>query len=198
MLRIQISPWKKLVVAAAVLACSLAVGYGAAPRGWILAGTAPAEYETRVDTDHAYQGHPSALLKSKQARTTGFGTLMQQISAGQYEGKRVRLSGVVKSEEVTGWAGLWMRVDKEKEVLAFDNMQDRAITGTGDWQRYNVVLDVPRDATGISFGMLLTGAGEVWLSGMKFEVVGLDVPTTNMTGKDGHAPSEPVNLDFTE
>ena len=91
-----------------------------------------------------------------------------------------------------------MRVDKEKDVLAFDNMQDRSITGTGDWQRYNVVLDVPRDATGIAFGMLLTGAGEVWLSGLKFEVVGLDVPTTNMTGKVGHAPSEPVNLDFTE
>ncbi|MGB8322125.1 MAG: hypothetical protein WCE52_04100 [Candidatus Acidiferrum sp.] len=102
MLRMQISPWKRLVGAAAVLACSLAVGYGAVPRGWMLAGSAPSEYETGVDTEHGYQGHPSAFLKSKQARTTGFGTLMQQISAGQFEGKRVRLSGVVKAEEVTG------------------------------------------------------------------------------------------------
>ena len=36
------------------------------------------------------------------------------------------------------WAGLWMRVDKGKDMVAFDNMQDRPIKGTTDWQRYYI------------------------------------------------------------
>ncbi len=37
---------------------------------------------------------------------------------------------------------------------------------------YEVVLDVPADAAGISFGALLNGRGEIWLNGVKFDVVG--------------------------
>lgn len=41
----------------------------------------------------------------------GLGTLMQQISAQNYVGKRVRFSGFVKTKEVEGWCGLWFRID---------------------------------------------------------------------------------------
>jgi hypothetical protein len=81
-------------------------------------------------------------------------------------------------------------------MVAFDNMQDRAITGTTGWQRYNVVLDVPKDATGISFGILLNGTGEVWLNSTKFEVVGPEIPVTSHG--DRKLPDKPVNLDFAE
>jgi len=52
-----------------------------------------------------------------------------------------------------------MRGDKGTEVIAFDNMQKRAINGTTGWQRYEVVLDVPKDATVVAFGILLNGGG---------------------------------------
>jgi hypothetical protein len=122
--------------------------------------------------------------------------LMQSIRAEQYKGKRVRLSGFVKSQTVVSWAGLWMRVDQGKDMVAIDNMQDRPVKGTTDWQRYDVVLNVPPDSTGISFGILLDGAGEVWLSSTKFDVVGADVPVTGAADKK--TPDNPVNLDFTE
>ena len=167
------------------------------PHGWFLAGSKPSEFEAGVDPGQAYQGHRSAYLKSKQLSADGFGTLMQQFTAEQYLGKRVRLSGLVKSQEVAEWAGLWVRVDKGKETgVAFDNMQDRAIKGTTDWRRYEVVLDVPEDATGIALGILLTGAGEVWLNGARFEVVGADVAVTG--SKNTKTPDKPVNLDFAE
>jgi hypothetical protein len=102
----------------------------------------------------------------------------------------------VKSEEVAGWAGLWMRVDKGTEMAAFDNMQNRPIRGSTAWQRYDVVLDVPKDATGISFGILLNGTGEVWLSGTKFEIVSAEVKVTGSAAQT--LPGRPVNLDFTE
>jgi hypothetical protein len=166
------------------------------PRGWFLAGTKPAEYEAGVDADQLHQGHASAFLKSRALSVDGFGTLMQSVRAERYIGKRVRLSGLVKSREVMSWAGLWMRVDKGKDIVAFDNMQDRPIKGTTDWHRYDVVLDVPADSTGISFGILLDGTGKVWLSGTKFDVVGAAVPSTDAS--DRKIPDNPVNLDFTE
>ena len=176
-----------------LLTCSLAL-QAAAPAGWFLAGTKPASYEAGVDAQAAYNGHPSAYLKSKVSDTGGFGTLMQDFRADNYAGKRVRFSAFVKSDGVQSWAGLWMRVDKEKDSVAFDNMLDRPIKGTTGWQKYEVVLDVPQDATGIFFGVLLDGPGAVWLNSAKFEVVGADVPTTG--GKSGKLPDGPTNLDF--
>jgi hypothetical protein len=166
------------------------------PRGWYLAGTKPAEYEAGVDPGQIYRGHDSAFLKSKRPSVDGFGTLMQGINAEQYKGNTVRLSALVKSEEVTGWAGLWMRVDKGAEPLAFDNMQKRPIIGTTGWQRYYVVLDVPKDATNIAFGILLSGPGQVWLNNTRFEIVGLDVPATGASQKT--LPDKPVNLEFND
>jgi len=188
---------RKVTTRAAIgLAVCVLVAHANVPRGWFMAGSRPDEFEAGVDAEHMYQGHASAFLKSKDSSVDGFGTLMQSLRAEQYKGKRVRLSGLVKSEEVVGWAGLWMRVDQGKDVVAFDNMQDRAIKATTAWQPYEVVLDVPQDATGISFGILLAGAGEVWLSSTKFDVVGTDVPATGRGDKK--IPDKPVNLEFTE
>jgi hypothetical protein len=72
-------------------------------------------------------------------------------------------------------------------------MQDRPIKGTTEWQRYEVVLDVPEGATGIFFGILLDGRGEVWLNSVNFEVVGTDVPVTS--GRRAR-PNGPRNLEF--
>lgn len=139
--------------------------YADVPHGWFLAGSKPAEFDAGLDPGQAYQGHASAVLKSNRPNVDGFGTLMQQFTAGLYAGKRVRLSGFLKTEEVSGWAGLWLRVDKENEMVGFDNMQNRAVKGTTGWHHYEVVLDVPKDATGIALGVLLDGSGKVWLNG---------------------------------
>jgi hypothetical protein len=166
----------------------------AAPAGWLLAGSNPRNYETGLDPQASYRGFPSAYLKAKPSATEGFGTLMQEFSAGQYAGERVRLRASVKSEEVADWAGLWMRVDKGATAVSFDNMMDRPIKGTTTWQNYEVILDVPQDATAIAFGILLSKSGSVWLNSVKFESVGLDVPATGKAPK--RFPEAPANLNF--
>jgi hypothetical protein len=176
---------------------SLLTALAAAPEGWFMAGSKPASYDTGVDSEAMYNGHPSAFVKSKQPSIDGFGTLMQQFKADQYLGKRIRFSAFVKSEGVKDWAGLWMRVDKgsgaSTKTLAFDNMQHRAIKGTTNWQNYEVVLDVPEDATGIFFGILLSSTGSVWLNTANFDVVPISIPTT---GTSQTLPEAPKNLDF--
>ena len=120
---------------------------------------------------------------------------MQDVRAEHYADKRVRFSAFVKTEDAKS-AGLWMRVDKGPSMVAFDNMQDRPLTGTSGWQRYSIVLNVPKDATAVSFGILLVGSGKVWINSGNLEIVSNDVPTTGNADKSNARPLEPVNLDF--
>ena len=188
-------PWwsNGFMIFIAVLAGSLLLS-AAAPQGWYVAGSKPTEYEAGTDAQAAYNGHASAYLRAKAPAVEGFGTLMQDFQAAKYAGKRVRFSAFAKTEGVKAWAGLWMRVDKGADMVAFDNMQTRPLKGTTDWQNYQVVLDVPQDATGIFIGVLLTGSGTVWLNSAKFEVVGKDVPTTIKSTP--LRPDGPANLSF--
>ncbi len=137
---------------------------------------------------------PEPYLRSKGPEPEGFGTLMQTFQASAYLNKRLRYSAYVKSEEVENWAGLWMRIDgSQAKMLGFDNMQNRPIKGTLDWQPYEIVLNVPQDSTNIAFGILLEGSGQVWLSDIRFTEVASDVSVTDLTKS---YPDQPENLDF--
>lgn len=185
-----------LVVSIAMLATLwLSSSAHAAPEGWHLAGSAPGSYESGSDAKVKKSGKSSGYLKSKEKSISGFGTLMQTLAPDKYAGKRVRLSAVVKADKVKDWAGLWMRVDGEGTTpLAFDNMQGRAIKGTSNWKRYEVVLDVPKKATAVAFGILLSGTGSVWIDNVKLETVSKSTPITG--GSGATLPTSPQNPGF--
>lgn len=186
-----------------LVACCVVLS-AAVPRGWYLQGTKPADYEVAIDPEAEYNNYRSVLLRAEKPVAKGFGTLMQQFRADNYLGKRVRFSGSLRADGVQDWAGLWMRVNKGNLVVAFDNMQGRALKGTRGWQDYEIVLKVPIEATDISFGILLKGSGSVWLSHPEFETVGSSVPTTGSVNfpyqmqqtSNFPFPEGPVNLNF--
>jgi hypothetical protein len=180
-----------MLVAGIIVGCSSQAFAAGPPQGWFLAGNRPADYTSGTDAQVVYAGQPSAYLKSIKPEINGFGTLMQEFKADDYLGKRVRFSAFVRTEAVQDWAGLWMRVDKGREAVSFDNMQDRPIKGTTAWQSYAVVLDVPSDATGLAFGILVHGVGSAWINGVVFEVVTAGAP---VTGNLLVAPNGPQNL----
>ncbi len=148
-------------------------------KGWFLAGSNPESYEIGLVKDAERNGNV-AFLKSKKA-VDGFGTIMQSFNPSSYLGKRVRLSGYIKSKDVTNWAGMWFRIDgpEKTKPLAFDNMQERPIKGTTEWKKYEIVLDAPENSVGFAFGLLQAGPGEVWLDDLNFEIVDKSVPLTN-------------------
>lgn len=188
-------PHRLLEILAVIAAASITL-QGAAPKGWFIAGSKPAEYDSGLDPSATHNNSPSAFLKAKSASIDGFGTLMQEFRADHYSGKRIRFSAFVKTADAQS-AALWMRVDKGPSMVAFDNMQNRSIKGTSNWQKYDIVLDVPQDATEIFFGLLLTGGtGEAWISDAKIEVVGPEVLPTGAPAQT--LPDEPTNLDFRE
>jgi hypothetical protein len=163
------------------------------PRGWIARGKSPTSYEMGSECC-AGESKPAAFLKSRPT-VIGFGTLMQEFSADAYRNQRIRFSAEVRSQGIVGWAGLWMRVDDQKDDSpSFDNMQNRPIVGTTGWTRYDVVLDVPDDSIRVALGILLEGTGQVWMREIRFEVVTPDVPCTDVTGSV--LPDAPQNLEL--
>jgi len=157
--------------------------------GWFLAGDTPQDYRIAPETDAPQGRTASASLGAQADAPSGFGTLMQIVQAGGYPGTRLRMSGWIKATDVADRAGLWMRVDgadaaKTQRSLSFDNMQDRPITGTRDWARYDIVLDAPATAAAIAFGILLQGKGKVWLADVQFATVGADIPVTGTPTTD--------------
>ncbi|WDH82946.1 helix-turn-helix domain-containing protein [Paenibacillus urinalis] len=168
-------------------------------KGWFISGSHPHDYEMGIDRNTVHQGSTSGYLKARTPMDDGaFATMMQQFKADKYKGKRMRFSGFVKTENVKEYCGLWMRVDSHSEdVLQFDNMNDRRITGDTHWNHYAIVLDVPEESGTISFGVLLMGEGKVWVDGFQFEEVDLSVPTTSLK-LDYAIGDEPTNLSFEE
>jgi hypothetical protein len=165
-------------------------------KSWFMAGSDPGDYELGIDPNAKYYGKNSAFLKAAVAEPRGFGSMMQMFKANDFLNKRMRFSAYVKSEEIEAWAGLWMRIDGSgQQPLGFDNMQNRPIKGTTDWQKYAVVLDVPAESVNIAFGILLECKGQVWLNDVQFEEVGMDVPITSIDGNCEY-PDKPGNLDF--
>ncbi len=150
-------------VTATTQPCTSAPATPASLSSWLLAGMAPQDFEV-VNASPGGQ-----TLKNKVAAPADFGTLMQMGPAGALAGKRVKLSATLQATGVTGWAGLWMRVDGPNGVLAFDNMEDRPISGTAAAKPYEVILDVPANAVSVAFGVLLTSAGSVTASGFTFQ-----------------------------
>lgn len=167
------------------------------PPGWFANGNAKELYEVGVDENNSWGGMPSAYARSIGDTTDKFGGMMQTIAADSFKNQRVRLTGWVKTEDVTEGAHLWLRVDGSSQgsALQFDNMQKRAPKGTTDWEEYSVVLDVPDEATRVNYGFFVSGQGQMWVNGLTITPVGNDVPSTNMlTPKT--LPPTPVNLGF--
>lgn len=170
-----------ILIALIMLALCVQDSYTQKIDGWFKTGSKPESYEWGK-ADEKYNDGKVYYLKSIEPSIDGFGTIMTYIMPEQYSGKRIRLTGFVKNESITGWAGMWMRVDgtDKNKSLAFDNMSKRAITGTNDWTKYEIVLDVAPEAIGIAYGFLVHGTGNAWFSGFTLETVGNDVPTTDM------------------
>ena len=56
-------------------------------------------------------------------------------------------------------------------VATFNSIPSALIAGTRDWQRYEIIADVPQNSSSIGFGIVLSGKGQVWLDEVQLEVV---------------------------
>ncbi|MGB7210587.1 MAG: nuclear transport factor 2 family protein [Pyrinomonadaceae bacterium] len=178
------------------------------PVGWIRTpANSSGGYLITVDKNNKRGEGASASIKFNCADDSGFGSIGQFIAADNYLGKRVRLTGWLRTENADS-AVLWMRIDGNRRTLGFDNMMNRPVTGTTDWKQFEVVLDVPAEAINVVIGSFIQGKGQMWVDDLKLEVAGAGVASTNQlspeqtrldnpnrTGKTSDI-KQPVNLGF--
>ena len=138
-----------------------------------------------VDPDRAQevQSLYDSLKQVQAPEAFGLATYSFPIEAAR--GKTITYRGQIKTEGVDeGYAGLWWRVGgPDNAILGFDNMQEREIRGTGDWEEHVISMEVPEEATDIVFGALLPGTGKAWFDGLVVEL-------------DGQPYSDPDRFDF--
>lgn len=165
------------------------------PLGWSGFVGQPPSFAVGVETANTHGGAQAAFVANAVALPpdSTFTQFSQVLRPNSYFGHRLRLSGYFRPTGVilpTAAAaadhrappvsGLWMRIDGPGEILAFDNMQTRPVTGTTDWQLVSIVLDVPANAIGVAFGVLFSGTGQLLVDDLTLDTVGVAVPTTDM------------------
>ncbi|MFZ4412703.1 MAG: hypothetical protein ACOYOV_06440 [Bacteroidales bacterium] len=193
---------KKIMTIVLLIAMTVTVLSFDLPKAWLKAGDKPNSYDMGIDKGAGQNGTNAATIQSRDKKIDGFGTLMQNCLPVNYLGKRIKMSGFLKTKDVAEWSGFWLRIDQKgsDETLGFDNMhdgkKDRSIKGTTDWTKYEIVLDVPLKTTNIAFGALLVGTGQIWFDNLKFEVVDNTIPTTGSGSESAMPLKEPTNLDF--
>lgn len=153
------------------------------PAGWQRTpGGTGDQYSINVDKNVRHGGTASASIRfSCGSLDESWASLGQAVAADDYRGKRVRLTGWLKTADAEG-AGIWMRIDGEKHMFGFDNMSNRLVKGTTDWKQYSVVLDVPAEAVNIYFGTLVWENGQVWSDDFALEIVDKSVASTDING----------------
>lgn len=143
------------------------------PDGWLRWGF---NYNLRVDTIEKHSGKVSVLIEpSGKNPSEGFGCIARSIPA-IYQGNEIEVKAWLKFEHVTdGFVGLLLRIDGEAGMLQFDNMGEKNIHGTADWQLYSVKLPFPAAGRTISFGAVFTGTGKLWVDDFQVLINGKDI-----------------------
>lgn len=188
--------WK--VFAAAPLVAFLVVASAndvVMPSSWSSASTGKSSkaFVIGLDPQVTWQGQRSITVRAQvPADDIDYGAAIQYVTAHGYEGRRVRFSGVLKTDGITQWAGVFLQSNPDGvESYWGSRSRDDPPRGSGsgpgsaDWRRVGVVIDVPAASGTMSMGLVLVGNGQAWLSDLRFEEVGPEVPVT----------VEPIGLD---
>jgi C-terminal processing protease CtpA/Prc len=143
---------------------------GKMPAGW---GGGPPE-TISVDETIVHSGRRAVRLERDATSPQNFTTITKSLPA-DYSGKTIEWRGFLRTEDVSGFTGLWLREDGEAPTLEFDNMQRQQLNGTHDWKEYSVRLPLRPEAKQIYFGVLTAGTGKAWADDLQLLIDGKPV-----------------------
>lgn len=124
-----------------------------------------------LDKQIVHGGQASARIERTPSSPGEFSTLTKAVAI-DFSGQRIQIRGWLRTEDVSGWVGLWMREDGETPGLEFNNMQARQIKGTTAWTEYTFVLPLNPAARTLTFGALAAGTGKLWVDDLQLLVDG--------------------------
>lgn len=136
-------------------------------------------FETGIDPNVSHSGGQSGFIRGIETQPIQVGSLVQTISAMPYRSQRINFSTYLKTEAVEHVAGAGVIVfDADFQPVNLYNWRFGNLRGTNDWQRTDIVLDVPEDAVYLSIHTALQGNGIVWVDDWAIEIVDETTPIT--------------------
>lgn len=136
--------------------------------GWVMTGSQMQNYDYQFDPQVKQNGLSSFSLKAKVSEAGGHGAFLQTIKADLYRGKLLRLSAMVKTEDVQPRATLMIYAHGPNSQLKFAGNARGPMTGTQDWTLCEAMLKIPEEYSRLTFGMILSGTGQVWFNEVQF------------------------------
>ena len=112
-----------------------------------------------ADDKVVHGGRWSARIERRADSPETFSTISKVIPM-DFAGNSIEFRGFLRTEDVSGFVGLWMREDGESGGVAFDNMESRQLKGTTEWTEYSITLPVKPEGRQLFFGVLLAGTGK--------------------------------------
>src|SRR6185437_15104093 len=92
--------------------------------------------------DHvAHSGHWSVRIH-RDAHSASTSSYITRTMPIDFHGKVIELRGFFRLQDVSGFAGLWMREDAHGQMLALENMWSQQVNGSRDWAEYRITLPV--------------------------------------------------------
>lgn len=134
-------------------------GIDGLPDGW----SANVTGGVRIDEWVEHEGRPTLRIERAANSPQQFTTATASVPV-TFGGNEISLRAYLRTESVTGFAGLWLREDSAPGVsVGFQSMQQQnPLKGTNDWEEYRLVLPRHAEATRVFLGFLIEGTGKVW------------------------------------
>jgi RNA polymerase sigma factor (sigma-70 family) len=151
-------------------------------RAWRQSFTSAHDYPMTTDLANTHDGNPSICFAytgpaNASARSFAwFGHTIHYPESERYAGHTVRLSGWIKTENVSNHVQPQIRplsglMQRDSKLLAKDSMvQDKSIRGTLNWTPFSLTCDIPKNTGYIVTSFIFWGSGKVWIDTNSLEL----------------------------
>ncbi len=132
------------------------------------------------DHDPGWLGELDAAYEALGAAQRGgaFAYVFASLEGANVAGTTLSLHGAIRTENVVnGWAGLWISAHApDGTVIANEQMRGSGPVGTQPWKEHEIGLDVPPEASSVTYGPLIAGSGgTAWFDRIELKRGGVPV-----------------------
>jgi hypothetical protein len=133
-------------------------------------------YSASPDAAVIRNGHATICLHSDgDVPKLAYAAYMRRVllpELAPFVGRKMRIGAFIKAENVTTFAGIYSTVYRTNEMVArYGNRETPPVKGTLGWMRYSAEVNVPAGADSLELGVILHGAGKVWIDDVTMQPV---------------------------
>jgi len=141
--------------------------------GWFLAGTAKEGYAAELDDQVRDGTGLSVAVRPLGQGQNQYVSLVKNVDATPFVGKKVRVTLRVKTEGLTARAEAWARAQAPDSPIDGPGLGEgkTKLDATADMKSYVVELNVKDGARFVQYGVGIAGPGKFWVGHDQIEVV---------------------------